>query len=161
MGIYHNRTRRIVYGLEWGTAYVLTRGLFWCLFPELRNNKENKHQNNTQMSTQIVCHKCVTYTIKILTLHNESINNNKTIIFTNRPGYTQAHVTFCWWHHSQSLKTSQMHHVMQRLRRMHAKGDIKPIRYQFYSWPYSNLVVWKCFLPMWGDVSMYFVILCC
>ena len=32
--------------LVWPTVYVLTRVLFWCLFPELRSNEENKHQNN-------------------------------------------------------------------------------------------------------------------
>ena len=37
-------TYRIMYVLAWRTVYVLTRGLFWCLFPELRSNEGNKHQ---------------------------------------------------------------------------------------------------------------------
>ena len=40
----------IMYGLEWWTVYVLTRGLFWCSFPEFQN-KGNKHQNNPILST--------------------------------------------------------------------------------------------------------------
>ena len=41
---------RIIHVLEWRTVYALTRELFWCLFPELRSNGGNKHQNNTQVS---------------------------------------------------------------------------------------------------------------
>ena len=41
---------RIMYVLAWRTVYALTRGLFWCLFPELRSNEGNKHQNNTRVS---------------------------------------------------------------------------------------------------------------
>ena len=44
------RIYKMVYGLEWLTVYVLTKGLFWCLFPKLRNNKGKKHQNNTWVS---------------------------------------------------------------------------------------------------------------
>ena len=39
-----------MYVLTWRTFYVLTRGLFWCLFPELCSNEGNKHQNNTRVS---------------------------------------------------------------------------------------------------------------
>ena len=35
-----------MYVLKWRTVYALTRLLFWCLFPELRSNEGNKHQNN-------------------------------------------------------------------------------------------------------------------
>ena len=38
-----------MYVLAWGTVYALTRGLFWCLFPKLRSNEGNKHQNNTKI----------------------------------------------------------------------------------------------------------------
>ena len=43
---------RIMYVLAWRTVYnyALTGGLFWCLFPELRSNEGNKHQNNTRVS---------------------------------------------------------------------------------------------------------------
>ena len=40
--------QRIMYVLAWRTVHALTRGLFWCLFPELRSNEGNKHQNNTR-----------------------------------------------------------------------------------------------------------------
>ena len=29
-------------------CFALTRGLFWCVLPELRSNKGNKYQNNTR-----------------------------------------------------------------------------------------------------------------
>ena len=44
-------TYTIMYVLVWQTVYALKRGLFWCLFPELRSNEGNKHQNNTRVST--------------------------------------------------------------------------------------------------------------
>ena len=37
-----------MYVLEWRIVSVLTRGLFCCLFPELRSNEGNKYQNNTR-----------------------------------------------------------------------------------------------------------------
>ena len=55
---------------------ALTRRLFWCLFPELRSNKGNKHQNNTQVSAETVCHKS-TYIILFLTWHKQSANDDK------------------------------------------------------------------------------------
>ena len=64
-----------MYVLEWQTVYALTRGLFWCLFPELRSNEGNKHQNNTRVSALTVCHES-TY-ILFLTRHNEPINDDK------------------------------------------------------------------------------------
>ena len=45
-----------MYVLEWQTVSALTRGVFWCLFPELRSNKGNKHQNNTCVSAETVHH---------------------------------------------------------------------------------------------------------
>ena len=33
-----------------GTVYSLTRGLCWCLLPELRSNEGNKKQNNARVS---------------------------------------------------------------------------------------------------------------
>ena len=63
---------RIMYVLEWRTVSALTRGLFWCLFPELRSNEGNKYQNNTRVSPETVRHES-TYIILFLTRHNESI----------------------------------------------------------------------------------------
>ena len=57
-------------------VYALTRGLFWCLFPELHGNEGHKHQNNTRVSEYAVRQKS-TYTLLFLTRHNESINNTK------------------------------------------------------------------------------------
>ena len=66
----------IMYVLTWRTVNAVTRVLFWCLFPELRSNDGNKHQNSTRVSALTVRHKS-TYIILILTWHNESINDAK------------------------------------------------------------------------------------
>ena len=49
-------------------ASALTRGLFWCLFPELRSNERNEHKNNTRVSAETVRHEG-TYIILFLTRH--------------------------------------------------------------------------------------------
>ena len=72
-----------MYELEWRTVSALTRGLFWCLFPELRSKEGNKQQNNTRVSAEAVRHKS-TYIILFLTRHNESINDDKKTILTHR-----------------------------------------------------------------------------
>ena len=43
----HMYLYRIMYWLGWRTIYAFTRGLFWSLFPKLRSNEGNIHQNNT------------------------------------------------------------------------------------------------------------------
>ena len=65
-----------MYVLEWRTVSTLTKGLFLCLFPELRSNEGNKHKNNTWMSVGTVRHES-TYIILFLTRYNESINDYK------------------------------------------------------------------------------------
>ena len=47
---------KIMYLLSWRTVSVLTRVLFWCLFPSLRHNWGNKHQNNPIVSAETVRH---------------------------------------------------------------------------------------------------------
>ena len=46
--------------MRWGTSERIpswvTRGLFLCLFPELRSNEGNKHKNNTRVSAETVRH---------------------------------------------------------------------------------------------------------
>ena len=58
---------KIMYVLLWPTVYVLTRALFWCLFPSLLRNSGNKHQNNPLVSALIV-HHASTYIILYLSL---------------------------------------------------------------------------------------------
>ena len=70
--------------LKWWTVSVLTRVLFWCLFPKLWSNEGNKHQNNTLVNTKTVGHEN-TYIILFLTRYNESINDDKTTILTHQP----------------------------------------------------------------------------
>ena len=46
----------IVYVLSWRTVSVLTRVLFWYLFPALRRNSWNKHQNNPLVRAETIHH---------------------------------------------------------------------------------------------------------
>ena len=69
---------------------ALTRGLFWCLFPELRSNEANKYQNNTRVSAETVPRES-TYIIIFLTRHNESINDSKNDeLYTSSPCLTRS-----------------------------------------------------------------------
>ena len=54
---------------------ALTRGLFLCLFPELRSNEGNKHKNKTRVSAETVRHES-TYIILFLTRHNDGNNDD-------------------------------------------------------------------------------------
>ena len=45
-----------MYVLSWPTVSVLTWVLFWCLFPSLLRNSGNKHQHDTLVSAETVCH---------------------------------------------------------------------------------------------------------
>ena len=83
-----------MYVLEWRIVSALTRGLFWCLFPELRSNEGNKYQNNTQVSAETVRHES-TYIILFLTRHNKSIDEYKMTSFTHRPRVSLARFSFC------------------------------------------------------------------
>ena len=100
---------RIMYVLEWRIVSALTRGLVWCLFPELRSNEGYKHQNNTRVSAETVRHES-TYIILFLTRRNESMNEYKTTCFTHRPHVSLARFLFCCWRHNRLLMTSQWPH---------------------------------------------------
>ena len=45
-----------MYVLSWRTISELTRGLFLCLFPELRSNEGNKRKSNPRVSDETVHH---------------------------------------------------------------------------------------------------------
>ena len=76
--------------LEWRIVSALTRGLFWCLFPELRSDEGNEYQNNIRASAETVRHES-TYIILFLTRHNESINDYKTDeLYTSSPCLTRS-----------------------------------------------------------------------
>ena len=95
---------RIMYLLEWRTASALIRGLFWCLFPELRSNEGNIHQNNTRETL----HHDSAYIILFLTRHNESINDDKNDDLYTSSRVSLARFSFCWWRHqNRLLMTSQ------------------------------------------------------
>ena len=72
----HQAIQIILYALEWRTVSALTRGLFWCLVPELRSNEENKHKNNTRVSTETVRHE-IAYIILFLIRHNDDKHDDK------------------------------------------------------------------------------------
>ena len=95
-----------MYVLEWRIVSALTRGLFWCLFPELRSNEGNKYQNNPRVSAETVRHES-TYIILFLTRHNESINDYKNDEFYTSSRVALARFSFCWWRHNRLLMTSQ------------------------------------------------------
>ena len=59
---------RIMYVPSWRTVFALTLVLFWCLFPKLRSNEGNKHQNNTLVSAETVRHSS-TYIILYICHH--------------------------------------------------------------------------------------------
>ena len=98
---------RIIYVHVWQTVSALTRGLFWCLFPKLRSNKGNKHQNNTWVSTETVRHER-SYITLFLTGHNESIYDDEKqqplLIFpvSHWLGFhfTDYVTIDCWWRHN-------------------------------------------------------------
>ena len=91
-----------MYALEWRTVSTLTKGLFWCLFPELLSNEGNEHQNNTRVSAEIVRHES-TYIILFLTRHNDDKNDD---LYTSTPCLTLVlrsaddATIACWWRHN-------------------------------------------------------------
>ena len=123
-----------MYVLEWRTVNALTRGLFWCLFPELRSNKGDEHQNNTQVSAHTLCHKSA-YIILFLTWQKQSANYDKTMISHSLGLCSDDDVTInYWWHHkcitwcrNCDMSTCK---VISNL-----------LEYQFYSRPYSGPVM--------------------
>ena len=66
----------IMYVLEWRTVSALQRGLFLCLFPNLRSNEGHNHKNNTRMGAETVLDES-TYIILFLTRHNGSIDDDQ------------------------------------------------------------------------------------
>ena len=79
-----------MYALEWRIVSALTKGLFWCLFPELRSNEGNKYQNNTRVTAETVRHESA-YIFLFLTRHNESINDYKNDeLYTSSPCRTRS-----------------------------------------------------------------------
>ena len=138
-GVQHIQmiTYRIMYVLAWQTVYALTRGLFWCLFPELRSNEGNKYQNNTRVSTWTVRHKS-TYIILSLTWHNESINYAKNKdLGTSSPCLTRSLYVLLMT--SQPIGDDVT--KTRQLWREHMTSDIYLVRYWFYSWRYSRPVM--------------------
>ena len=95
-----------MYVLEWRIVSALTRWLFWCLFSELRSNEGNGHQNTTPVSAETVRH-ASTYIILFLTRHTESINDDKTTIFTHRRRVSLVRFSSWWWRHNRLLMMSQ------------------------------------------------------
>ena len=109
-----------MYVLQWRTVSALTRGLFWCLFPELRSNEGNKHHNNIRVSAETVRHES-TYIILFQTRHNESINDDKTNdLYTSSPCLTRS--MFGLLMTSQSIADDVT--IARQLWRGHVNSDI-------------------------------------
>ena len=101
--------RKYINVLEWRTVSAFTRGIFCCLFPELRSNEGNEHQNNTSecINSSSQGYIIFLYIILFLTCHNEPINDDKTMILRHRPRVSLARFTFYWWPHNQFFMTLQ------------------------------------------------------
>ena len=69
-----------MYVLEWRIVSALTRGLLWCLFPDLRSNEGNEYQNKTWVSAETVRHEG-TYIISFLHEITNSKMTMETTIF--------------------------------------------------------------------------------
>ena len=92
-----------------------------CMHPsgELiqRSQEGYKHQNNTWVSAERVCHESA-YIILFLTRHNECRTIN-----THRPRFSLTQFSFYWWHDNWLLMTSQCT-MTRQLRRDHMNSDI-------------------------------------
>ena len=76
--------------------YVLTRGLFCCLFPELLLcNSGNKHQIDILISARPIYPKS-TYITLFLIWYNESINNLFHLLSLHS---ADESIIDCWWCH--------------------------------------------------------------
>ena len=73
----------MMYVLSWRTVSALTRVLFWYLFPELRSNSGNKHQNIPLGSAEAVRHSS---TYIILYLFPEQSCSKPTLLVVSVAG---------------------------------------------------------------------------
>ena len=78
-----------MYVLEWRTASALTRGFFWCLFPELQNNEENNTKKHSSERRNSLSRQYIPYFF--FTWHNESINEDKSYdLYISSPCLTRS-----------------------------------------------------------------------
>ena len=79
------------------------RGLFWCLFPELR-------EINTKIYIEWASKTFFASMYTLFYLFHDTTNvlmTIKTTIFTHRPFFSPTRFMFWWWRHSRLLMTSQ------------------------------------------------------
>ena len=69
---------KIMYVLSWWTISLLTRVLFWCLFPSLLRNSENKLQNKPFVNAETVRHSNIHYSIYTLQAFTHKTDLNKS-----------------------------------------------------------------------------------
>ena len=62
-----------MYVLSYGIVYVLTRVLFWCLFPSFFRNSGNTRQNNPFMSTKTARHPSTFIILYFLYLNSDGL----------------------------------------------------------------------------------------
>ena len=126
---------------------ALTRGLFWCLFPELRSNDGIEHQNNTRVSAETVRYKS-SYIISFLTRHTDSINDDgNDDLSTSSQCLTRS--VFDLLMTSQSIAADVT--MTWQLWRDHVNSDIQQVRYRFCSRRYSRPVVQEIVVVHRGD----------
>ena len=94
-----------MYVLEWRTVSALTRGLFWCLFPELEATREI----NTKITLEWAQKRFVMRVHTLFNFLHDITNPSMTIkstSFTHRPRVSLAYFSFCWGRHNRLLMTS-------------------------------------------------------
>ena len=95
-----------MYVLVWRTVSAITRGLFWCLFPDCEATREIKIKITLEWAQ-----KQFVTRVQILFYFFHDITNPsmtiKTTIFIYRPRVSLARFSFCWLCHNQLLMTSQ------------------------------------------------------
>ena len=137
---------KMMYVLLLRTVSVLTRVLFWCLFPELRNI----HQNNSFMSAETVRH-----------------SSTYIILYTN---YLTMPLTQCWCNVPRKFWPLVMHGDVASLGRIWSKfNSLAPERcgsnfriwfsnssYRIVTWALAVKLLWcECQrMSFWWAVSI-------
>ena len=124
-----------MYALEWQTLSAVMRGLFWCLFPELRSTKITLEWGQEQFITRV---HALFYFFHNITNTEITI---KMRIFTHHPSVSLAQFC-CWWHHNWLLMTSQWPDNCNAIVRIVISNslDIDFIHSDIHGWSCKNIV---------------------
>ena len=91
-------TYRIIHVLSWRTVNALTRGLFWCLFPELRNTQITLEWVHKQFVTRVLVLFYFLHDIRINQWDWKLRSSCIAIVFRSLCLCSVDDVTIdCWW----------------------------------------------------------------